>query len=109
MIHLTPNAVAAIKRFLSTQAPDAIGIRLAVKGGGCSGFEYDMATVYDHTKTMLDRVYLFDGLKFFVDQASFLYLDGVNIDWSQSLTGSSFQFTNPNAVSTCGCGSSFKA
>src|ERR1700733_1272692 len=109
MITLTPSAVGAVKTFIRTQSPNALGIRLAVRGGGCSGYGYDLATVYDSTKTLLDRVYDFGDLKVFIDQASFLYLDGVQVDYTTTIMGSGFVFSNPNAVSTCGCGSSFKA
>ena len=76
-------------------------------GGGCSGFSYSMA--FETSPGMLDKTYNFGGLKVFIDQASMLYLDGAEVDYVETLEGSGFKFSNPNAKSTCGCGSSFSA
>jgi iron-sulfur cluster assembly protein len=107
MITITPEAAHAIKMFLTTQAPEALGVRLAVKGMGCSGYGYDMATVYPNSKTMLDRVFESGGIRIFVDQASFLYLDNVIVDFKKTAMGSGFEFSNPQAKSVCGCAKSF--
>jgi len=107
MIQLTPTAVSKVQEILSAQEPKPAGLRIAVVGGGCSGFSYSMA--FENNPGMLDKTYSFDGLKVFVDQASLLYLDGAEVDYVDSLEGSGFKFSNPNVKSTCGCGSSFSA
>jgi iron-sulfur cluster assembly accessory protein len=107
MIQLTPTAVTKVQEILDSQEPKPAGLRIAVVGGGCSGFSYSMA--FETNPGMLDKTYSFEGLKVFVDQASLLYLDGAEVDYVESLEGSGFKFNNPNVKSTCGCGSSFNA
>ncbi len=107
MIQLTPRAIEKVKEILDTQEPKPSGLRIAVVGGGCSGFNYSMA--FENDPNVLDKTYNFDGLKIFVDQASMLYLDGASVDFVETLEGSGFKFENPNVKSTCGCGSSFSA
>jgi iron-sulfur cluster assembly protein len=104
---LTSRAVDKVKEILSAQEPKPAGLRIAVVGGGCSGFSYSMA--FENTPNMLDKTYNYDELKVFVDQASLLYLDGAEVDYVETLEGSGFKFSNPNVKSTCGCGSSFSA
>jgi len=105
MIQLTPVAVGKVKEIISAQSPQPIGLRVAVVGGGCSGFQYHMA--FENNTNGTDMVIEFDGLKVFVDQMSAMYLQGVEIDFVETLEGSGFKFNNPNVRSTCGCGSSF--
>lgn len=105
MVQLTPRAVEKVKEILAEQDPKPAGLRIAVVGGGCSGFSYSMA--FENNPGMLDKTYNYDGLKVFIDQASLLYLDGAEVDYVETLEGSGFKFTNPNVKSTCGCGSSF--
>jgi iron-sulfur cluster assembly protein len=107
MIQLTEGAVSKVNEILCSQEPKPTGLRIAVVGGGCSGFSYSMA--FENTPQMLDKTYKFGELKVFVDQASLLYLDGVEVDYVETLEGSGFKFNNPNVKSTCGCGSSFSA
>jgi iron-sulfur cluster assembly accessory protein len=107
MIQLTPTAITKVQEILDSQEPKPAGLRIAVVGGGCSGFSYSMA--FEQNPGMLDKTYSFEGLKVFVDQASLLYLDGAEVDYVESLEGSGFKFNNPNTKSTCGCGSSFSA
>ncbi len=107
MIQLTERATGKVKEILDSQEPKPAGLRIAVVGGGCSGFSYSMA--FENTPNMLDKSYNYDGLKVFVDQASLLYLDGCEVDYVETLEGSGFKFNNPNVKSTCGCGSSFSA
>ncbi len=107
MGHLTEKAVDKVREILSSQEPRPVGLRIAVVGGGCSGFSYSMA--FENQPNMLDKTYSYDGLKVFVDQASLLYLDGAEVDYVETLEGSGFKFSNPNVKSTCGCGSSFSA
>ena len=105
MVQFTDTAIGKVKEILGTQDPTPAGLRIAVVGGGCSGFSYSMA--FETSPGMLDKTYNFEGLKVFVDQASLLYLDGAEVDYVESLEGSGFKFNNPNTKSTCGCGSSF--
>jgi iron-sulfur cluster assembly protein len=107
MVQLTETAIGKVKEILDTQEPKPSGLRISVVGGGCSGFSYSMA--FENTPGMLDKTYKFDGLNVFIDQASLLYLDGVQVDYVETLEGSGFKFNNPNVKSTCGCGSSFSA
>ncbi len=107
MVQLSQGAVSKVKEILQTQDPKPAGLRISVVGGGCSGFSYSMA--FENTPQRMDKTYSYDGLKVFVDQASLLYLDGVEVDYVDSIEGSGFKFNNPNVKSTCGCGSSFSA
>jgi iron-sulfur cluster assembly protein len=105
MIQLTETAVTKVQEILASQEPKPAGLRIAVVGGGCSGFSYSMA--FENSPGMLDKTYKFGELKVFVDQASMLYLDGAEVDYVETLEGVGFKFNNPNVKSTCGCGSSF--
>ena len=105
MVQLTEKAVEKVTEILATQEPKPVGLRIAVVGGGCSGFSYSMA--FENTPNMLDKTYKFGELKIFIDQASLLYLDGAEVDYVESMEGSGFKFNNPQVKSTCGCGSSF--
>jgi len=106
MIQVTPTAVKEVTRMLAGQdaKPEGTGLRLAVKGGGCSGLSYDMA--FDAGRKG-DHEFVFDGLKVYVDPKSYLYLDGITFDYSDGLKDKGFKFVNPNASKTCGCGESF--
>src|SRR5574341_332754 len=99
MIQLTETAIGKVKEILIAQEPKPAGLRIAVVGGGCSGFSYSMA--FENTPGMLDKTYEFEGLKVFVDQASLLYLDGAQVDYVETMEGSGFKFSNPNVKSTC--------
>lgn len=81
------------------------GIRVAVEGGGCSGLMYDLQ--FDSDQRPTDHVFEDNGIKIFVDKKSLLYLAGTELDFSDGLNGKGFQFKNPNATRTCGCGESF--
>jgi iron-sulfur cluster assembly accessory protein len=107
MIQLTDTAVIKVSEILKMQDPKPAGLRIAVVGGGCSGFSYSMA--FENQPNMLDKTYNFGDLRVFVDQASMLYLDGAEVDYVETLEGSGFKFNNPHVKSTCGCGSSFNA
>ncbi len=106
MIQVTPAAVKEVTRMLQNQTPydPEAGLRLAVKGGGCSGLSYDMA--FDKQKPG-DQQFTYEGLKVYVDPKSFLYLDGMTFDYADTLKDKGFKFINPNASKTCGCGESF--
>ncbi len=107
MLQMTPRAVEKVKEILEMQDPRPAGLRIAVVGGGCSGFQYSMA--FENQPQLLDKTYNYDGLKVFIDQASMLYLDGAEVDYVETLEGAGFKFTNPNVRNTCGCGQSFNA
>jgi iron-sulfur cluster assembly accessory protein len=106
MVQLTEKAVGKVKEIMASQTPSPAGLRLAVVGGGCSGFSYSMA--FENTPNMLDKTYNYGDLKVFIDQASLLYLDGAEVDYVETLEGQGFKFNNPQVKSTCGCGSSFQ-
>jgi iron-sulfur cluster assembly accessory protein len=105
MIQLTDTASTKVREIMSQQNPAPTALRVAVVGGGCSGFSYHMA--FDNAENPSDNVYEFEGLKVLVDQMSEMYLDGVQIDYIETIEGAGFKFNNPNVKSTCGCGSSF--
>lgn len=105
MLSLTSVASSKVKEIMNMQSPVPTALRVAVVGGGCSGFQYHMA--FENNTTEADQIFDFDGLKVAVDQMSSMYLDGVEIDYIESLEGAGFKFNNPNVKSTCGCGSSF--
>lgn len=105
MLALTCVAVDKVKEIMNQQNPTPAGLRVAVVGGGCSGFTYHMA--FENQLNEMDNVYDFGELKVMVDQMSEMYLDGVEIDYVESFEGAGFKFNNPNVRSTCGCGSSF--
>jgi iron-sulfur cluster assembly accessory protein len=107
MITVTPLAAEKIKGIKAAQhAPEEAGLRVRVVGGGCSGFQYQLA--FD-TPQPGDQVFEADGVKVVVDPKSFLYLAGTQIDYVDGLTGAGFTLQNPNAKGSCGCGSSFTA
>ena len=104
-IKLTQKAIDHTKEMMTKQEFTPPGMRIAVVGGGCSGYSYEVK--WGDPKPF-DKTYEFDGLKVFVDQASMLYLDGTQIDWVETTMAAGYDFKNPNSVSTCGCGSSFR-
>jgi iron-sulfur cluster assembly protein len=105
-IALTPKAISEVKRIvLENNIPDNYGLRIGVKGGGCSGLSYTLG--FDSELKDGDRVIDMDGVKVYVDWKSILYLKGTMIDFSDGLMGKGFVFNNPTAKKTCGCGSSF--
>jgi iron-sulfur cluster assembly accessory protein len=105
MINLTNVAATKVKEIMNLQNPAPVALRVAVVGGGCSGFQYHMA--FENQTNETDNVFEFDGLKVLVDQMSSMYLEGIEIDYIETLEGAGFKFNNPNVKSTCGCGSSF--
>ena|ERR1700722_3030554 len=105
MINLTPVASTKVKEIMTMQNPSPVALRVAVVGGGCSGFQYHMA--FENQTNDTDQIFEFDGLKVAVDQMSSMYLDGIEIDYIETVEGAGFKFNNPNVKSTCGCGSSF--
>lgn len=105
MITITESAKAKIKDILAEENNPNINLRVFVQGGGCSGFSYGFTL--DEEKTEDDWDFDLDGVKVLVDNMSGQYLAGATIDYKEELMGSSFTINNPNATTTCGCGSSF--
>lgn len=106
MITLTPEAIAKVKEILEERKEDA-GLRIAIIGGGCSGFQYQMTL--DKESQADDQVTDMDGLKVYIDKKSLLYLNGTTVDYVDGSNGSGFKFDNPNSRDACGCGESFEA
>jgi len=107
MLTLTEKAVGKVKEVMAEQQEPYAGIRVAVVGGGCSGFQYAMNLEKDAQND--DKVIEIDGFKVFVDDASMNYLSGTEIDYVETVQGSGITFKNPNANSCCGWGESFHA
>jgi iron-sulfur cluster assembly protein len=106
MIQVTDKAVAKIREQFDKHNVQG-GLRLGVLGGGCSGLSYLFK--FDTKPRATDKVYEFGDVKVFVDPKSMIYLDGMTLDWKDSLIQSGFEFDNPNATKSCGCGTSFTA
>jgi len=104
-IVLTAKAIEMTKKALEEEGLKDHGLRVAVRGGGCSGLEY--ALDFADAARPGDSVFEFDGLKVFIDMASLQFLKGTEIDYVSGLQGSGFKFKNPNAKRSCGCGHSF--
>lgn len=103
-VKITPKAGEEVKKLIAAENKPGIGLRLAVKGGGCSGLSYDLQfTPEDEGDTVIEH----DGFKVFMDRKSMIYLKGMQLDFQGGLQGKGFVFTNPNATQTCGCGESF--
>lgn len=109
-INLSETAAREIKSIITQQGlPEAeTKLRVGVKGGGCSGFTY-MLDLTEEPATESDEQLESNGIKILVDMKSYLYLNGVEIDFKDEVMGRGFVFKNPNATSSCGCGSSFSA
>lgn len=103
---LTPAAEAKLKELLQARNIPNHGLRVFVAGGGCSGLQYGMA--FEAQPREFDTVVDQNGVKLLIDPTSLMYLGGASIDFVDSLMGGGFKIDNPNAVSSCGCGHSFK-
>ena len=106
MINLTSAAVQEVKRLIEKEQKPNLGLRLGVKGGGCSGMSYVLA-IDEASPKQYDTVFEQEGVKVLVDAKSHLYLDGTTLDYKSALMGGGFEFQNPLAKKSCGCGSSF--
>jgi iron-sulfur cluster assembly accessory protein len=105
-VRLSAKAVEMVKLTRDQEGMDASwGLRVAVMGGGCSGFQY--ALDFEQAARPTDAVFEVDGLRVFVDPVSARYLEGVSIDYVFGPTGAGFKFDNPKATGSCGCGHSF--
>ena len=103
-VSLTEKAAEMLREFVADKEAGA-GIRLRVMGGGCSGLQYDMAI--DPSAAEDDHVIVDKGVNIFVDAKSYIYVFGAQIDYVETMMGGGFKVENPNATSSCGCGSSF--
>ena len=104
-ILLTDAAVGKVKSLIEEEGNSDLKLRIFVTGGGCSGFQYGFT--FDEAVAEDDTAMVKDGVTFLVDSMSFQYLMGAEIDYTDGLEGAQFVIKNPNATSTCGCGSSF--
>jgi iron-sulfur cluster assembly accessory protein len=106
-VTFTEQGATKVREFLESQGADisTAGLRVGVRGGGCSGFQYQLAFDDQHDG---DAVFEDHGLRILVDGPSLPYVDGSQIDYVDSLQGAGFQVNNPNVVAACGCGSSFR-
>jgi iron-sulfur cluster assembly protein len=107
MIEITDKGAEKVHEFLASQQADVsvAGLRVGVRGGGCSGFQYQLA--FDEQREN-DVVFESHGLKLLVDGESLQFVRGSTIDYEESLQGAGFKVNNPNVVAACGCGSSFR-
>jgi iron-sulfur cluster assembly accessory protein len=108
MVTLSERAAQKVRELLEAEGdPSLTSLRVAVEGGGCSGFQYALG--FDSGPDGDDETYEMHGVRVVVDRASLPYLTGAGVDYIDGLTGAGFQINNPNVVSACGCGSSFQA
>jgi iron-sulfur cluster assembly protein len=107
MIELTPNAAKAMQRFIKGAENPVVGLRIFVSGGGCSGLQYGLRL--EQEKGEDDFEFDISGCKLLVDPMSRPMLEGVTVDFIDSLTQTGFKFSNPNASASCACGQSFSA
>ena len=105
MINLTESATNAVKKFIDGSEKPVEGLRISVQGGGCSGFQYGLAL--EEQVSDSDVVMDYAGLKVLIDPDSAALLEGVTVDFVDSINGAGFKFENPNATASCGCGNSF--
>ena len=106
-LQVTERAIKRIRAAMAKEgvSPEEGRLRLGVMGGGCSGLSYSIK--FDTRPRERDRIYVFDGVRVFVDPKSFLYLHGMTLDYEETLMRQGFNFINPNSKHSCGCGSSF--
>ena len=109
MITVTENAAQQLKQLLEKENKPDAAIRMGVKGGGCSGLTYHLAFEENPPHPERDKVFETNGIKIIVDKKSYIYLNMTQLEYTSTLTGSGFQFNNPNAKKSCGCGVSFSA
>ena len=106
MVTMTDIAAEKVRAFMEGQTAEGeIGLRVGVKGGGCSGFQYALALDEQRDD---DHVFDAAGVRVLVDPASLQYVEGSTVDYTENFMGSGFEVSNPNVVASCGCGSSFR-
>ena len=108
VIHVTEAAASKIQELLNEEGKADSGLRVFVQGGGCSGFQYGLM-IEEAGAGVGDQLFESNGVKLLVDPVSLSYLKGAEVDFVDTITGGGFTIKNPNASSTCGCGSSFNA
>ena len=101
----TDNAANKVKQLIEEEGNDQLKLRVFITGGGCSGFQYGFT--FDENEQEGDTVIVNDGVTMLVDPVSYQYLVGAEVDYKEDLSGAQFIINNPNATTTCGCGSSF--
>ena len=106
-IEVTPKAVQKIRDAFAKQGVTGGGLRLGVLGGGCSGLSYQFK--YEPKPRPTDQVFQFEDVEVYVDPKSIVFLNGMTLDWKDTLIQSGFVFENPHAKKSCGCGTSFSA
>ena len=109
MIHVTETAAVKITELLAEENKTGAGLRVFVQGGGCSGFQYGLMIDEGEGDGSADQVFEVKGVRLLVDPISLRYLQGAEVDFVDNTMGGGFTIKNPNAKSTCGCGSSFSA
>lgn len=107
LINVTEAAAGKIRELLAEEGKTESGLRVFVQGGGCSGFQYGL--MIEESGGVGDQQFESNGVRLFVDPVSVSYLRGAEVDFVDTITGGGFTIKNPNATSTCGCGSSFSA
>ena len=106
-VNISEQAANHVKQFTALEGKEAPVLRVAVKGGGCSGLTYDLKVTGDIAGTDTDKIVEQHGVNVIVDKKSYIYLVGTELDFSDGLNGKGFVFENPNAKKACGCGTSF--
>ena len=108
-VQVTERAIKRIRVAMAKEgvSPTEGGLRLGITGGGCSGLSYNIR--FDTQPRERDRIYTFEDVRVFVDPKSFIYLNGMILDYEETLMRQGFNFINPNSTRSCGCGSSFSA
>ena len=104
-IEISDKALEEVRRMMAKENVNASGLRVGVKGGGCSGLSYNIT--FESQSRTGDKIFERDGVKLFCDLKSYIYLNGTVLDYDSGLMGKGFAFMNPNAKKSCGCGSSF--
>ena len=107
LVTVTESAASKIRELLAEEGKTESGLRVFVQGGGCSGFQYGL--MIEESGGVGDQQFESNGVRLFVDPVSISYLKGAEVDFVDTITGGGFTIKNPNATSTCGCGSSFSA
>jgi iron-sulfur cluster assembly accessory protein len=109
MINVTETAASKINELLAEENKSGAALRVFVQGGGCSGFQYGLMIDEGEGNQEADQIFEVNGVRLFVDPISLRYLKGAEVDFVDNNMGGGFTIKNPNAKSTCGCGSSFSA
>lgn len=104
-IAISSKAAEKIKELIAREGGTAIGLRVGIRGSGCSGLAYNMSLA--EKESPRDKIFEAEGVKLFIDPKSYIFLNGTTLDYHESLMSHGFKFENPNAKGSCGCGESF--